>query len=316
MERITTKFAKVARMSGGWFLMALLALMPAACAPVKEGGERQKEGVVVLDIGHFIGGEGAVSPGAVNGQVLRECEFWHRYAWVVRDVVKRAGYECVVINRGNPPKEEKMKEEAARAGVIYLRHPDIGGLRYPSRYYPDRVAAGMVSADYAIYRRAACAVFLHLNSSGNRWVHGASPSVILYNRYNGGTLASCLRESLERDVLNKGMPNGGRGCGGEMRCTDAERAAGWLNACDDAGIPAAVVEAAFVNNRGHAEFLTRDAGARAFASAIGRAIVRFLKMPPDARHYRSNPNVPDQGSFGYAKESRCLNVPGARRLFP
>lgn len=210
-----------------------------------------------------------------------------------------------------------MKEEAARAGVIYLRHPDIGGLRYPSRYYPDRVAAGMVSADYAIYRRAACAVFLHLNSSGNQWVNGASPSVILYNRYNGETLASCLRKTLEHDVLNKGMPNGGRGCECEIRCTDAERAAGWLNACDDAGIPAAVVEAAFVNNRGHAEFLTRDAGARAFASAIGRAIVRFLKMAPGTRrHHRSDPNVPDQGSFGYAEESRQLNVPGARLLFP
>lgn len=100
-----------------------------------------------------------------------------------------------------------------------------------------------------------------------------------------------------------------------MRCVDADRAAGWLNACDDAGIPAAVVESAFLNNRAHAAFLATDSGARAYARAVGRGIVHFMRISPSIqRHVRANPDAPDQGSFGYAEESRQLHVPGTKLL--
>ncbi len=272
-----------------------------------------KGGAVVLDIGHFVGGEGASAPEAVNGMTLRECEFWYRYAGVVKEVIKRAGWNCIITNRGFAPTREPLASFARKAGVIQLRRPDAGGKRTPSRYHPDRVGSGMVSADYAIWKRATCIVFLHLNSTGSRWASGGR-SVILCNHFNGRGLATSICRALDNEVLNHGMPNGGRGCSVEVRRVDADRAAGWLNACDDSGIPAAVVEAAFVNNLAHAEYLTRNAGATAFAQAIGHGIVNFLRSDTTPHHVRKNENVPDVGSFGYAAESRHLNVPGAKRL--
>ncbi len=298
------------------FLHFLLIMATATLVACSQVVQRLHPGdLVVLDIGHYLGAPGATTPGPVDGRIIRECEFWHQYATVVKQEVRRAGFRCVIINRGNPPTSDPLRSFARRSGIIYLRRPDIGGARYPSHYFPDRVASGMVSADYAIYNRAACVVFLHHNSSGSRWTNGASPSVILCNQYNGAVLAESLRSAMEREILNHGMPNGGRGCGTEVRCVDAERSAGWLNACDDAGIPAAVVESAFLNNRGHADFLATDAGARAYAQAVGRAIVQFMRVSPSVRrHRRTDPNAPDRGSFGYAAESRRLHVPGAKLL--
>ena len=292
----------------------LFAGVLTACSQVPHGSRTSR--LVVLDIGHSLSLPGAKTPGAINGRVLRECEFWHQYAYVVKQEVQRAGFRCVIINRGNPPNAEPFISYAKKSAITYLRHPDVNAERYPSHYFPDRVASGMVSADYAIYNSAACIVFLHHNSSGNRWKTGASPSVILRNRYNGSELAQALRSTMERDILNHGMPNAGRGCKTEVRCVDATRSAGWLNACDDAGIPAAVVESAFLDNRAHASFLATDAGARAYARAVGRAIVSFMRISPTIRrHYRANPNEPDEGSFGYAAESRRLHVQGAKLQF-
>lgn len=296
--------------------MLLLLLVGELCAQSQiQNVGAMKGGTVVLDIGHFMGGEGASAPGAVNGTILRECEFWYRYAGVVKEVIERAGWNCVVTNRGFAPTHEPLAGIARKTGVVQLRRPDAGGKRTPSRYHPDRVGSGMVSADYAIWKKAACIVFLHLNSSGSRWT-SAGRSVILCNHFNGRGLASSICRALDSEVLNHGMPNGGRGCSIEVRRVDADRAAGWLNACDDSGIPAAVVEAAFVNNRAHVEYLTRDAGARVFAQAIGHGIVNFLRSGASPRHVRKNENAPDVGSFGYAAESRRLSVPGARRLLP
>ncbi len=271
-------------------------------------------GPVVLDIGHFAGGEGAQSPFVINGKRLKECEFWYQYSFEVKKEIEKAGYACVVTNRGNAPEHEPLASYARRAGVVHLRRPDRNGARYPSRYFPDRVGSGVVSADYAIYRKAACVVFLHHNSSG-RPTRGASPSLILHNRYNGLPLARSLAHSLGAEVLNRGMNNGGRGCTTSVRYVDADRSASWMNACDDAGIPAAVIEAAFLNNRDHAEFLSTDAGARRYARAVAHGIINYMKTASAApRHVRKNPNVADEGSFGYAAESRRLNVPGARIL--
>lgn len=294
------------------YFLCIFALLLSSCSQISYGGGGN---VVVLDIGHFLGAEGARTPGPINGKVIRECSFWYQYAGEVKKVVEKAGYKCTITNRGNAPTQDPLASFARKARVVHLRRPDVSGQRYPSRYHPDRVASGIVSADYAIYRKAACAVFLHHNSSSNRWKKGGSPSIILCNKYNGRLLADSLCLALNTEILNHGMPNDGRLCRPEVRSVDADRAAGWLNACDDSGIPAAVIEAAFLNNKDHAAYLAQDANARHYAQAIGRGIVRFLQRRGQVTpHYRADENAPDEGSFGYARESRSLDVPGAKRL--
>ena len=288
---------------------ALAALALAGCTGVPSGGGSGSSGVVVLDIGHCVESPGAATP----GRSLEECRFWYKYSYDVKREIESAGYRCTVCNRGNGTGlDAELAAYARRAGVVHLRRPGHGAERYPSRYHPDRVGSGVVSADYAIYRHAAAAVFLHHNSSGG-WTSGASPSIIICNRYNGRPLANAIAAALNADILNRGMPNGGRACTVQTRYVDADRSASWMNACDDSGIPAAVVEAAFLNNRGHAAFLADDANARRYARAIGRGIVNYLRRPAP-RHIRRDENMPDEGSFGYAAESRRLSVPGAKIL--
>ncbi|MBR7108418.1 MAG: N-acetylmuramoyl-L-alanine amidase [Akkermansia sp.] len=300
-------------------IAVLLTLLPISCTqmrvPAGQGSNKgSSNGVVVLDIGHFIGGDGASTPSAVNGKRLTECTWWYEYVYYTKKVIEDAGYTCIVTNRGNAPTTEPLASYARRAGVVQLNHPDKNAARYPSKHHPDRVAGGMVSADYAITSKAACVVFLHHNSSGG-WTNGPSPSLIICNKYNGGRLGNALARTLERTVLNHGMDNGGRGCSVLVRSKDADRSAGWMNACDDSGIPAAVIECAFLNNRKHAEYLANDANARRYAEAVGQGVVNYMRyFGNEARHYRADENQADEGSYGYAAESRRLNVPGAKRL--
>lgn len=293
-------------------LMVSCSQLGSPVGGVAAGG--RAGGVVVLDIGHFFGGDGAGTPGPVNGKRLTECTWWYQYVYYTKKVIEDAGYTCVVTNRGHAPTSEPMISYARRAGVVQLNHPDKNAARYPSKHHPDRVAGGMVSADYAISRKAACAVFLHHNSSGG-WTNGPSPSLIICNKYNGKRLGNALARTLERTVLNHGMDNGGRGCSVVVRSKDADRSAGWMNACDDSGIPAAVIECAFLNNRNHAEYLANDATARRYAEAVGQGVVNYMRyFGNEKRHYRADEDEADEGSFGYAAESRRLNVPGAKRL--
>ena len=287
---------------------AFAALALAGCTGVGTPGGSN---VVVLDIGHCVESHGARETGNPSQE---ECRYWYKYSYDVKREIERAGYRCTVCNRGNGTGlDAELASYSRRAGVVHLRRPGKGGERYPSRYHPDRVGSGVVSADYAIYRHAAAAVFLHHNSSGGR-TSGASPSIIICNRYNGRPLANSIASTLNREILNHGMPNGGRECGVIARYVDADRSAAWMNACDDSGIPAAVIEAAFLNNRGHAEFLADDANARKYAESIGRGIVAYLRSGQRVNHVRANENQADEGSFGYAAESRRLSVPGAKLL--
>ena len=297
-------------------MVAALLLFLVGCSIQAAAGRGSLAGdLVILDIGHYVGAEGAVMPSAIDGKRFSETAFWYRYCYDVKREVERAGYRCVVTNRGFAPTSEPLASEARRAGVVHLRRPDRGGQRRPSHYHPDRVGSGIVSADYAIYRRAACVVFLHHNSSSSGWVTGASPSLIICNRYNGRGLAQALASVMDREILDHGMPNGGRKCRVQARYVDADRSAAWMNALDDSGIPAAVLEVAYLNNRGHAAFLVNDANARRYARAVGKGIVNFMSAGGNARpHVRADENKPDEGSFGYAAESRRLNVPGAKRL--
>lgn len=288
----------------------VLSLGVSCCSSIPTGS---RNGVVVLDIGHFVGSGGASTPGAINGKVISECAFWYEYSYYVKRVIERAGYKCVVCNRGNAPTAEPLRSFARRARVVHLRRPDQNAARYPSRYHPDRVASGMVSADYAIYRRASAVVFLHHNSAGG-WTNSPLPSLVLSNRYNGRPLASAIAQTLNREVVNRGMDNGGRPCTVQVRYVDADRAAGWLNACDDSGIPAAVIEAAYLNNRKHAAYLVNPTNARYYAESIGRGVVAYLRRGRHVGHVRADENRADEGSFGYAAESRRLHVPGAKLL--
>lgn len=295
-----------------FLLLLLCCLSIVSCQSAFPGGS--SGGVVLLDIGHYIGGEGARAPGAVNGKVLKEAEFWYQYAYYTKRVVEKAGYTCVICNRGNAPTTEPLASYARRAKVVHLRHPDRNAARYPSHYFADRVASGIVSADYGVYRRAKAVVFLHHNSVSSRWSDSTPQGVVLCNRYNGQSLAQSICNALRRDIFPRCMNDGGKGLRVQPRYVDADRGAGWLNVCDDAGIPAAVTEATFLNNRNHAAFLSTEAGARRYAEAVGRGIVDFLKRDNGRRHIRRDKNLADEGSFGYAAESRRLSVPGAKLL--
>ncbi len=298
-----------------WLTSVVLCICSAVCLSNCSAPRGTAEGPVVLDIGHCVGAGGARTPRAVNGKRLQELDWWYEYVGYTKKVIEDAGYKVYVCNRGDEPEREPLATWAEQADVDHLGEPDTGH-RYPSDYYGDRVASGMVSADYAISRKASCAVFLHHNSERGWRRRGGSKSLIICNRYNGGRLAECLASALNTKVLNHGMPNGGIECKVQVRCKDATRAAGWMNACDDSGIPAAVVEAAFLNNRRHALYLSNPATARHYAETIGHGIVNYLRRyGNEPRHYREDTDTPDCGSFGYAAESRRIRVPGADNLW-
>ena len=292
-------------------LLCLFALLLAACQQFPGPATP----AVVLDIGHTAGYPGARTPGPVQGRRLSEFEFWYEYSYYTRKVIQDAGYPCVICTRGDEPDDERYEAWAERAGIIHLGKNGKPGRRYPSRYYRDRVAAGIISADFAVYRQAPAAVFLHHNSNGNGWRRYRQDSVILTNRHNGAPLAQAIADSLNSRCLNHGMPNKGRPCTVQVRYKDASRGGGWLNVCDDAGIPAAIIEAAFLNNRKHAGYLADPANARRYAEAVGHGIVHYLRTCSGSVHHRRHSaDEPDEGSFGYARESRHQDVPGAKRL--
>ncbi len=271
-------------------------------------------GGVVLDIGHCVGSEGALMPEAVNGKRFSETAFWYQYALDTKRIIERAGFRCTICNRGSLPEDETLRGYACRGRVVHLALPDMEGNRRASRYHGDRVACGIVSADYAVWRQADCVVFLHHNSSSRGWSAGNETSVLLCNRYNGRALADAIAGRMNREVLNREFGNG-KSCEVLERYEDAARGAGWLNVCDDSGIPAAIIEVAYLNNRNHAAYLTNDDNARHYAESVGRGVVDYLRRNRNApRHVREDESQPDEGSFGYARESRMVEVPGVKKL--
>ena len=223
---------------------------------------------VVLDIGHQSTACGAQTP----DKRLNEFNFWLRYAGEVQRVVQAAGYECVLLNRGNPP------AKGGPAGVMYMKHPDKNAKRYPSVLYPEHIGAGMVCADKAIDMKARCVVFLHLNCTTGKWGTKPPTGLIICNRRHGTALAESICRSMRERLLDKpgGIPNAGRGIKVLPRYIGSQPSAGWMNALDEAGIPAAVFEAIYMDNRGHAAFISDDANARRLAATIGEGIVNWL----------------------------------------
>ena len=275
------------------------------------------EEAVVLDIGHSRLDNGAISPVLADGTRMTEFDFWYEYCYYTKQVIEAAGYPCVVCNRGIMPEGEKYKPWAKRADVQHLGKPEDTLRRAASVYSPDRVAAGINSADYAVYRKAPAMVFLHHNSAGMKWTTAGMPALILANRHNGIPLARAVAEVFNTTILNHGMENGGRECTIDTRHVDASRGGGWLNVCDDAGIPAIILEVAFMNNRHHINYLTTPATARQFAEAVGQGVVNFLRNRRGEPRKRPDFNLPDEGSYGYMPESRKYKweVPGARYFY-
>ncbi len=295
------------------FLLAMVCMAPAA-EPEFPGPPTE---AVVLDIGHSRLDNGAISPKLPDGTRLAEFDFWYEYCYFTRKVIEEAGYPCVVCNRGMAPEGAKYKPWAERADVQHLGKPTDTLSRAASVYSPDRVTPGINSADYAVYRKAPAMVFLHHNSLGMKWTTAAMPALILTNRHNGAPLAQAVAEVLNTTILNHGMDNGGRECDIETRHVDSSRGAGWLNVCDDAGIPAIILEVAFMNNLHHIKFLTNPETARQFAEAVGHGVVQYLKNRRGTPHLRPDFNLPDEGSFGYTAEARRYKkeVPGARYFY-
>lgn len=240
---------------------------PAAAKP--------NRGPVVLDIGHQSTSGGACTP---DGK-LNEYAFWCRYAGEVRAVLEEAGYPCVILNRGNAPTNKQLAEYCRQAGVVQLKRPDKGAVRYPSVHYPAHIGCGMVSADKAIDLKARCVLFLHLNSVGKGWSSTPPTGLIICNRVHGKALAESVCAAMRQKILDRpgGMPNAGKGIKVLPRYIGSQPSAGWMNALDEAGIPAIVFEAVYANNRGHVEFIRNDANARKLARTIAEGMVNWLR---------------------------------------
>ena len=260
-------------------ILAMITLpLLTQCAQQRLQRQALESQTVVLDIGHYYapgrGGQGARTPDATQGGMLEECEFWYRYAGEAKKAVEAAGYQCFVCNRGDVPTDAKLAKAAREIGVVHVKTP-IPTAVYRSRYHPQRMAVGILSADYALDRRPGAVVFLHLNSDSDTW--RVSNKGAFYCNKSGVKLATTMAQVVNRRIFDHGMPNHGVPCGVVVR-TDGHRGGGdWLNTCNESYVPAVITEIAFVSNPEHARFLNRPANARRFARAIGEGIVAYMR---------------------------------------
>lgn len=247
--------------------VAFLSIMPVYAGAVSRP--------VVIDIGHQYTASGAESPdGKIN-----EYAFWAQYAIEVRREVEAAGYPCIITNRSEAPTKEPLATYNKESGVVHLNKPDKNAKRYPSTHHPEHIGAGMISADYAIDKNALCVVFLHLNSVGSKWSVTPPTGLIICNKNHGNALAESVCEAMRADILDQqgGMPNAKKGIKVLPRHIGSQSGAGWMNTLDEEKIPAIIFEAVYVNNRGHIDFISKDANARKLARTIGKGVVNWLK---------------------------------------
>ncbi len=256
---------------------ALACLTITQCAQQQMQRQVLESRTVVLDIGHYYasgrGGQGARTPDASQGGSLEECEFWYKYAGEVKDVIEQAGYKCVVINRGDMPTDPSLAACARKTGVLHVKTPQPTAV-YLSRHHPERMAVGILSADYALDWKPAAVIFLHLNSDSDTW-HTSYKGAFYCNK-TGEPMAITMAEHMNQTIFNRTMPNGGFPCGVIIR-TDGHKGGGdWLNTCNDSWVPAIITEIAFLSNPQHVRFLNSPVKARQFARAIGEGAIRYL----------------------------------------
>lgn len=260
-----------------FFISLLLCALLTQCEGLRQQRQVHASRTVVLDIGHYYapgrGGQGARTPDASQGGMIEECEFWYRYAGYVKQVVEKAGYTCIVCNRGAVPTELALAKCARQTGVVQVDSPVPTGV-YRSRQHPDRMAVGMLSVNYALDQKPAAVIFLHHNSESEVW--RVSNKGAFYCNEEGIRLGMVMAEVMNREVVNRTLPNNGVPCGVIVR-TDGHKGGGdWLNACNDSYVPAAITEVAFLSNPEHAAYLAKPTNAVQYAKAIGRGIVEYL----------------------------------------
>ena len=244
------------------------------CTPPVASPSPDEKPLVVLDVGHSLHSAGAISP---DGRV-RECYFWYRNVCYIVHELERNGVRVVVCNRGKKPKQEPFATTAKALPVVHLNDPDTGK-RYPSRYHPEHIGAGMVSADYGISLKPDCMVFLHLNSVGSKWRIGVSQGIVMHNKNCGRALAAALCNRLNKEIFchESGKGLGSKPCKPIVRENRELGGAGWLNTTDAEGIPAAVIEAFYVDVRSHVDYLSNSANAMRVAHAVAAGIVDWLR---------------------------------------
>ncbi len=263
-----------------FFLLLPLAgaLLFGSCAQQQMQRQVRRSNVVVLDIGHYChperGGQGARTPDASQGGELEECEFWYRYVGHVKRVVEQAGYTCVICNRGAAPTQPELAAAGRQAGVVQLNTPEPTAV-YRSKHHPNRMAVGMLSADFALDQKPGCVVFLHHNSVTDDW----SPYYkgAFYCNESGTKLAQEMAMVMNREILDHGMPNGGQMCGVVIRSDGRKGGGDWLNTCNESYVPAALTEVAVLSTPEHARFLAQPRNAVRYAEAVGRGIVEYMK---------------------------------------
>lgn len=260
-----------------WMMMTALCLLVNCCSQQVMQRQVAASRTVVLDIGHYYvpgrGGQGARTPDARYGS-LEECEFWYRYAIYTKRVIEQAGYTCIICNRGALPSDPALARCAREAGVVQLNTPSPTAI-YRSKHHPFRLAVGMRSADYALDQKPAAVVFLHHNSDSETW--RVSNKGAFYCNEAGRALAASMARVMDRDILDKGMPNGGVRCAVRLRNDGRLGGGDWLNTCNESYVPAVLTEVAFLSNPEHAAFLSKRAGAIRYAQAVGRGVVEYLQ---------------------------------------
>ena len=264
-----------------FFLLILAAccVLLTQCEGIAEQRQVRASRTIVLDIGHYYapgrGGQGARTPDARHGGIIEECEFWYRYARYVKEEIEKAGYTCLICNRGATPADAALARCAKEAGVHQVNSPVPTGV-YRSKHHPMRVAVGMLSVNYALDQKPAAVIFLHHNSDSDTW--RVSNKGAFYTNEQGIRLGSIMAETMNSRLLNHSLPNGGVPCGVIVR-TDGRKGGGdWLNACNESYVPAAITEVAFLSNPEHVDWLSRPANAKAYARTIGQGIVEYLRQ--------------------------------------
>ncbi len=257
----------------------LCVLMLGSCMQQQMQRQARNSQVVVLDIGHYYhpvrGGQGARTPDTRYGK-LEEVDFWYRYAIYTRQVIEKAGYQCIICNRGAAPTDPALAAAGKRAGVVQINTPQPTAV-YRSRHHRERMAVGMLSADYALDCKPGAVVFLHHNSVSHTWREDYDKGAIYCNEA-GVPLAQSLAWVMNRDILDHGMPNGGQPCGVIIRNDGRKGGGDWLNTCNDSYVPAAITEVAVLSNPKHAQYLSKKQNAIDFAEAVGRGIVEFMQQ--------------------------------------
>lgn len=260
------------------FLLLAAALLTTGCIQqqIQQRQVRQSP-VVVLDIGHYYepsrGGQGARTPDARYG-IIEECEFWYKYAGYVKEAVEAAGYQCIICNRGSLPADPILAAAAKKAGVIQVNSLEPTAI-YRSKHHPNRMAVGMLSADFALDQKPGAVVFLHHNSNSDNWL--ISNKGAFYCNEAGVKLASVMAQAMNREILDKGMPNHHTPCGVIIRNDGRKGGGDWLNTCNESYVPAVITEVAFLSNPEHAQFLSKPANAIRYARAIGHGIAEYMK---------------------------------------